>query len=668
MKKETMLLVVIAAVIIGFVAGRASNNVAKPTAAAPVAVAAAPADAQAPAAKGDSLFAATSPVKGAKDALVTIFEVSDFQCPFCSRVGPTIKKLMEDYPNDVRVVWVNQPLPFHDRAKPAAMAALAAHRQGKFWEMHDKLFANQRELTDDNLKKFAGEIGCDMAKWEKDSKDDVLVKQIEKEIASGNALGARGTPAFFINGKLLSGAQPYEAFKKEVDEALAAAKPLAATKKGIEFMEAAFAARDAAVGAKVVAYFVKGEAAPAEAAAPRGEEKPEAHDDGPAKAPPDSYDIWKVPVDVKKDAVKGDSGKAIVTIVEFSDFQCPFCSRAAATVAGLEKEYGDKVRLVFKHTPLPFHDNAKPASMAAVAAGKQGKFWEFHDKCFANQGTLTDDNLQAWAKEIGLNVDKFNADRKSDAVAKQIEDDMAMGQSVSIRGTPGFMINGRKVVGAQPAPVFKAVIDEEIAKAEKAGNKKGAAYYDEIVSKGKTFSELGDKAAELNLDGLPFKGPKDAPITITEFSDFQCPFCSRINDPVKAAMDKYPGKVKVVFAHFPLGFHQMARPAATAAQTAWEDSPEKFWKLHEALFANQKDLSEEKIDALAKEAGVDMAKLADNKKNKKFDPLFDKTTEMGTKAGVEGTPTILINGRKFEPLAGFTPESIGAAIDKLLKK
>ena len=157
-------------------------------------------------------------------------------------------------------------------------------------------------------------------------------------------------------------------------------------------------------------------------------------------------------------------------------------------------------------------------------------------------------------------------------------------------------------------------------------------------------------------------------MTIVEFSDFQFPFCSRIAEPVNGASAKFEGKVKVVFAHFPLGFHQNARPAATAAQEAWEQGGEPmFWKLHDLLFANQRDLSDEKIDALAKEAGVNMEKLAAAKASKKYDPLFDKIQAMGNKVGVEGTPTVFINNRKWEPSSGFSPEAILEAAGKAAK-
>ncbi len=664
MKKETVLLVVVAAAVIAFGVGRFSNKVGPGgnTPAQPATVAAnAPA-----AAAGTNGIPATSPWKGAADGAVTILEVSDFQCPFCSRVGPTIKQILEAYPKDVRIVWANQPLPFHNNAKPAAMAALAAHKQGKFWEMHDKLFANQQQLSAENYEKWAQELGLDMAKFKADLKDDALSKQVDREQAAANATGAGGTPSFFINGKLIQGAQPFDNFKTAIDAALADAKAAAAGKTGIEQMKLAAAKTGGETGTKVVEYFFEGkapEAAPAAAA--RGGDAPKA-DEGPATPPPDSYDVWKVPVDPKRDAVKG-SDNALITIVEISDFECPFCSRGANTMSEVEKAYGDKVRFVFKHHPLPFHKNARPASAAAIAAGRQGKFWEFHDKCFANARELTEENFVKWAKEIGLDQGKFDAVRKDPATDKQITEDMEMAGTVGVRGTPGFFVNGRKIVGAQPMPMFKAIIDEELKKAEAAG-KKGQALYDQIIAKGKVFTELNDKVNNFDLAGLPFKGKADAPITIVEFSDFQCPYCSRVATPVNAVYDANKDKVKVVFAHFPLSFHQQAKPASVLAQMAFEmGGAEKFWAVHDALFAAQRELGDEKFKEIAKNNGIDWAKVDAAIKSDKYKEMFDKVQKMGEAAGVEGTPSVYINGRKFEPGAGYSPEGFAKAFALLNK-
>ncbi len=116
----------------------------------------------------------------------------------------------------------------HNRAMPAAMASEAAGKQGKFWEMHDKLFQDPRALTDENIEKYATEIGLDMAKFKEDLKDKKLEAKIKKQQSQGSTLGARGTPAFFVNGRFLSGAQPFEAFKAIIDEEMKKADALLA--------------------------------------------------------------------------------------------------------------------------------------------------------------------------------------------------------------------------------------------------------------------------------------------------------------------------------------------------------------------------------------------------------------------------------------------------------
>jgi len=166
--------------------------------------------------------------KGGDNALVTIVAWSDFQCPYCSRVNPTMEQLTKEYGDDLRVAFKHNPLGFHPRAKPAALAAEAAGRQGKFWEMHDKLFANQKELTDENFIAWAGEIGLDVEKFKKDMADPALDKKATAHQQQGMTVGARGTPAFFVNGRFLSGAQPVDNFKKLIDEEMKKAKALVA--------------------------------------------------------------------------------------------------------------------------------------------------------------------------------------------------------------------------------------------------------------------------------------------------------------------------------------------------------------------------------------------------------------------------------------------------------
>ena len=161
-----------------------------------------------------------SPTLGPETAKVTIIEFSDFQCPFCKRAGPTLKQIHETYGDQVKIVWKNMPLSFHAKAPGAHRAAMAAHRQGKFWEMHDKIFADQRNLTQDRYIAYAKELGLDDEQFKKDLAAEDTQKTLDADLKTAASVGVSGTPAFFINGRYLSGAQPFESFKRIIDEEL----------------------------------------------------------------------------------------------------------------------------------------------------------------------------------------------------------------------------------------------------------------------------------------------------------------------------------------------------------------------------------------------------------------------------------------------------------------
>src|SRR5947207_529826 len=139
-----------------------------------------------------------SPARGGSAPRVTVVVFSEFQCPFCARVTPTLEQLLESYGGDVRLVFKHRPLPFHDRAMPAALAAEAAREQGKFWEMHDKLFANQRALGAAELESYAGEVGLDVARWKAALAGPGARARVEADAALADQLGVNGTPSFFI--------------------------------------------------------------------------------------------------------------------------------------------------------------------------------------------------------------------------------------------------------------------------------------------------------------------------------------------------------------------------------------------------------------------------------------------------------------------------------------
>lgn len=158
---------------------------------------------------------------------------------------------------------------------------------------------------------------------------------------------------------------------------------------------------------------------------------------------------------------KGGPVNSAVTIIEFSDFQCPYCKQAADTLRQVLQAYGDDVRLVFKHLPLPIHPDAFNAAQASVCAAAQGKFWEYHDRLFSS-GSLSGDALTAIASELGFNMKDFTACRASESSRAIVSKDVRDARVADVQGTPTLIINGRVMKGARGQEDLKKIIDQEI--------------------------------------------------------------------------------------------------------------------------------------------------------------------------------------------------------------
>jgi predicted DsbA family dithiol-disulfide isomerase len=172
---------------------------------------------------------------------------------------------------------------------------------------------------------------------------------------------------------------------------------------------------------------------------------------------------YRVPVELAQAPVRGNP-KATVTIVEFSDFQCPYCQRVRPTMTRLRELYSDRVRFAFRHYPLDFHPQAQKAGEAAACAGEQGKFWEMHDRLWDNPSKLQMDDLKAHAATLGLAAPEFATCLDSGRFAAAIESDLRAGQEYGVSGTPAFFVNGRPLVGALPFEAFQQVIEDELAR------------------------------------------------------------------------------------------------------------------------------------------------------------------------------------------------------------
>jgi protein-disulfide isomerase len=373
---------------------------------------------------------AGAPTLGSPNALVTIVEFSDFQCPFCKRVEATLKEVREKYGDKVRVVWKDEPLPFHPHALPAAELAREAFVEkgnAGFWAAHNAIFDSAPKLEDEDLVTLGHTLGLDGARVKSalEGKRHAAVIQADNDL-SGD-LHADGTPHFFINGRRLVGAQPVAAFSAIIDQEIQHAQTLLAA---------------GAPKAGVYDAMMKTAEKPAIAEV--------RHVSARATA-----------------AFMGPAGAKVV-IEEFADFQCPYCARADETLHKVEKTYGPKVKIVWRNLPLPFHKHAALAAEAAAEAQHQkgnAGFWAMHDKLFAHQ---SDDGLEraaldAYAKEMGLDVAAFDRALDGSTHAADIASDSAAADAAQISGTPAFVVGGYLISGAQPYEKFRRIIEQVLA-------------------------------------------------------------------------------------------------------------------------------------------------------------------------------------------------------------
>ena len=396
----------------------------------------------------------------------------------------------------------------------------------------------------------------------------------------------------------------------------------------------------------------------------------------------------QIPIGVH-DPIFGSS-KAPCTIVTFQDLECPFCGRSWQTLMNLERQYGpERLRFVYKHFPLPFHDDALPAARVAQAVfdlkGSQA-FRDFISKVFEMHGDMSDERLRTLAKSVGAagkDFDNLLLDQNS-VVWKKLDDDAVLARMLNVQGTPHFFINGVRVVGAQPIEEFKRVIDAELAAAanlQNAGTKSEDIFAarvkanlalepeEERVQAGKPGLAPADSDAtvyDVPVDHQPMEGPSDAPVTVVEFIDYQCPFCRAAEVTRQQLLKKYRGQVRFVIRHNPLPFHPRATPAARLAIEVYKQKGNQaFWETHRRLLETE-NLDDARLLAIA-----DATKLDRNRAKRVIEAaahqdILDDDAALASALKATGTPHFFINGIRVtgaQPLETFTQ-----VIDEQLKK
>ena len=362
-----------------------------------------------------------APQRGRDDALVTWVIFGNFQCPFTGRMMSTVEALEREFGRDLRIVWMNNPLSFHPQAMPAAKLALEAFQQGgndRFWDVHQRLFADQASLGRERFEAIAREAALNMPAVIRALDSDEHEDEIRAQQIYGRRFGARGTPVSFINGRFLSGAQPAERFRALIEA---------------EREEARALVRRGTPRRRVYQRVIRdGEtAAPVRSAAPSAEARP----GRPAPAT-----IYRI--DFPDPAPQRGPSDALVTMVMWSDFQCPFCSRVEPTLQALRERYGDDLRIVWMNNPLPFHLEARPAARLALEAFQQGgndKFWEVHDLLFeAGARALGRETFERIARQAGLDMDAVRTALDTDEHDAVIDEQVSFGRRFGATGTPRF--------------------------------------------------------------------------------------------------------------------------------------------------------------------------------------------------------------------------------------
>jgi protein-disulfide isomerase len=365
---------------------------------------------------------------------------------------------------------------------------------------------------------------------------------------------------------------------------------------------------------------------------------------GPATpAPAAEFDLEGV--------VSRGNEEATVTLVEFADYQCPYCVRAVPVVEQLLQKYPDDLRYVFKQLPLTsIHRFAEPAARASLAAARQDKFWDMHDLLFENSRALDDASLKSYAEQLGLDVATFENDMNDPALSQAVQKDVAEASRLGVRGTPTFFINGYRVpawdINTMSRLIDSVLRGEDIVQSIADANRaqREAAEARQRAQQARQ-AELASKVFTINTSDAPIRGNPDAPVTIVEFGDFQCPFCANSQPLIQQVLSAYPDQVKLAFKHLPLvSIHPNARPAAIASLAALEQG--KFWEMRELLYKNYNRLTRATLNEIAQQVGLDMGAFDQAMRDEKNAQLVDGDVADSQAVGVTGTPTYFVNGKR----------------------
>jgi protein-disulfide isomerase len=347
------------------------------------------------------------PTRGDENAPYIIEQFSDFYCPFCKEQARVFKKVAETYPGKLRMIFRHFPLAGEEEQGSFSLheAAACADEQGKFWDFHDFIFAEDRHPA---VAEAARAAGLNQGKL-----DECLASRRGRTVvladsADAQTRGISGAPTFFINGEKVVGLRAFDFFAEELDP---------------EFAERKRVQREADYQAL----------------------------------------LKKIDFSEAGRPVQG-AENASVTITEFSDFHCFFCKQLTPALEQLMELYPGKIRRIWRHFPLPIHPQAPFAHLASECAHQQGKFWEIHEKVFSDpEKAKTQEDFERISSEVGLDPALFKDCYENPESRKKVENDIWLGFSKRVGSTPSLLIQDELVVGAKSLEDLKAIIDRKLA-------------------------------------------------------------------------------------------------------------------------------------------------------------------------------------------------------------
>ena len=409
--------------------------------------------------------------RGGEQPLVTIVMFTDYACAPCRTSWTTMNNLLEDYGDDLRVVWRGYTVPGFTHGELAAEAVLAAGNQGKFWEMHARLFENPTGFDRPVLRAHAEAIGLDVARFLDDLDTGSQAGTLIRHRREATRLGIRGLPSAFVNGLYVVGAKDEAGWHALLDEEVRRVREMMqqGTPRAEVYETVMAKAADRPVGEVPQAAALRAEL---------DQRQQEASGRQSITAPDASKRYAITP----GDAPSRGPADALVVVVEFLDFECPFCRKAwTEEVSGLVEAFPGDVRVAVRHLPLEIHPTAESVSRASLAAHRQGKFWPFHERMIGFKGRIGREALLEVAREVGLDVVQFEKDLDDPKIIAQVDEDIRIAHRVGLTGTPSFFVNGRPVRGFQPG-TLRGVVREELAVAK--------AHVEQGIPRDKVFEHI----------------------------------------------------------------------------------------------------------------------------------------------------------------------------------